>query len=302
MDYTDESLQLTITEAVYATDIGLSMSELLKRLFGVSDHGNVSKMLKNFVRRHYINQLKGFVRHFGKKHIYEQVKVGSTAFIKRFEQQKSLHNLFNDVARVQLRINILLEENSEGSLFTEFSRYFIRLRNRFVPLQAEENFRLALIEWFKSGEMTKTIRNDLNNWFKKGARLYEFKHMNISAATTRDSHRVKVIKAAQQINTDEFIKLEDLKQVLSKFLAPIIINMKGGKVQLRGRTIFLSDWISDISEKCKNNSDLGVEIYATDCCGIDCDINLYSINLVICSNKVYIWQKHTIILSGLSYK
>ncbi|CAF3989486.1 unnamed protein product [Adineta steineri] len=248
MDYTDESLQLTITEAIYATDVGLSLGKLFKQLFGVNDYDKVSNTLKTFVRRHYINQLKGFVRHFGKKHIYEQLKAGSTVFIKRFEQQKALHNLFNDVARVQLRINCLLEENSEGSLFTEFSRYFIRLRNRFVPIQAEETFRLALIEWFKSGEMTKMIRSELNSWFQNGATLNKFKQMSLSVATNRDSHNVKVIKAVQQISTDEFMKLEDLKGLLSKFLAPTVINGKGKKVELRGRTIFLSDCIIDIVE------------------------------------------------------
>ncbi|CAF0999987.1 unnamed protein product, partial [Didymodactylos carnosus] len=295
-------LQLTITEAVYATDVGLSLSELFKQLFGVNAYDNVSNTLKTFVHRHYINQLKGFIRHFGKKHIYEQLKEGSTIFIKRFEQQKSLRNLFNDVARIQLRINYLLNEDSEGSLFTEFSRYFNRLRNRFVPIQVEENFRLALIEWFRSGEMTKKIRSELNNWFQNGASLNKFKHMSLSIATSRDSHRIKVINFAQQINTDEFMQPKNLKKVLSKFLAPTIINVENGRIRLRGRTIFLSDWIDDIIKKCNNNSDLDVEIYATDCCGIDCNINLYGINLVICSNTVYIWQKHTIVLSGLSYK
>jgi hypothetical protein len=300
-DYTDESLQLAITEAVYASDVDLSINELLKRLLGVNDHGSVSNTLKNVVRRHYINQLKGFVRHFGKKHIYEQLKSGSTVFIKRFEQQKSLCNLFNDVTRIQLRINCLLKEKSEGSLFTEFSRYFIRLRNRFVPIQAEESFRLTLIEWFRSGEMTKMIHNQLNSWFKNGVNLSKFKQLNLSAATTRDSHRGKVMKAVQQIKTDEFMQPEKMKEVLSKFLAPTIIEEKDGKVRLRGRTIFLSDWIDDIMKKCKSKSDLDVEIYTADCCGIDCNINLYGINLVIYSNKVYIWQKHTVVLSGLTY-
>ncbi|CAF3189818.1 unnamed protein product [Rotaria sp. Silwood2] len=302
LDYTQESLQLAVTEAVYATDVVLSINELLTRLFGVSDHANIANTLKSFVHRQYTNQLKGFIRHFGKKHIYEQLKAGSTVFIKRFEQQKSLHNLFSDVRRIQLRINCLLTEKAEESLFDELSRYFVRLRNRLVPLQAEENFRMFLIEWFRSGEMTKAILNELNDWFKNSAKLNKFKKMNFPSAQSRDLSKSKVTRAAQAIHTDEFMEVEILKQLLSKFLAPTTMNLEAGKLRLCGRTIFLSDWIDAIVKKCSEKSDLDIEIYAADCCGIDCNVNLYGINLVISSNKVYVWQKHNVVLSGLTFK
>lgn len=301
-DYTEESLQLAITEVVYTHEASVSMNTLLQHLFNVNDSNNISNTLKSFVRRHYTNQLKGFVRHFGKKYIYEQLKTGSATFIKRFEQQTSLNNLFNDVTRIQLRINSLLGEKAEGSIFAEFSRYFIQLRNRFVPLEKEENFRIALYEWFTSGEMTKTIRNELNSWFQNGTSLKQFKQMHFSTATKRDSHKTQVIRAIQHINTDEFVEIDYLKKMLSKFFTPTTMDIKDGKLRLCGRTIFVSDWIEKIVEQRGKNSNLDVEIYAADCCGIDCDINLYGINLVICSNKVYVWQKHTIILSGLAYR
>ena len=301
-DFTQESLQLTITEAVYASDVVLSMNDILQHLFGIDNHLNVSNTLKTYVNRIYINQLKGFIRHFGKKHIYEQLKAGSTNFIRRFEQQTSLERLFDNIPRIQLRIKCLLDQKSEGSLFDEFSRYFNRLRNRFVSIQAEENFRLALIGWFHSGEMTKTIRNELDQWSKTGANLCKFKTMNFKSATNRDSFKTKVIKAVQSVHTDEFMEHENLKQILSKFLSPGKIRLENKKLLLKGRTIFLSDWIDDIVKKCTNHSDFDVEVYAADCCGIDCNINLFGINFVIYSNKVYVWKQHSISLSGLTYK
>ena len=302
LDYTQESLQLAVTEAVYANDAVLFMNDLLICLFGVADHANISNTLRSFVRHEYTNQLKGFVRHFGKKHIYKQLEAGSSVFIKRFEQQQSSHTLFSDIPRIQMRINCLLVKNAEGSLFNELSRYFIRFRNRFVPLQAEENFRLSLIEWIRSGEMTKAIHNELNHWFKDSAKLSNFKKINFPSSPARDTCKSKVIKAVQEIRTDEFIQLEIMKQSLSKFFAPTTMNIEVGKLRLFGRTIFLSDWIDGIVKKFSENSYLDVEIYVADCCGIDCGADLYGINLVICSNKVYVWQKHNIVLSGLTFK
>jgi hypothetical protein len=302
LDYTQESLQLTIIETVYTKDAVFSVDELLTHLFGASDNTTTSNTLKSFVRRQYINQLKGFIRYAGKKHIYEQLKIGSTVFIKRFEQQTTLHNLFGDVPRIQMRINCLVAEKGESSLYNEFSRYFAHLRNRFVPLQAEENFRLSLIEWFRSGEMTKMIRHEIIDWFKDGAKLNKFKKMNFSSAQARDSFKLKVIKAVQAIHTDEFMQIDILNQILSKFLAPTTMNIEAERIRLRGRSIFLSDWIEPIMKKCTDNPRFDVEIYAVDCCGIDCNVNLYGINVVISSNKVYVWQKHNIVLSGLTFQ
>lgn len=301
-DYTQESLQLAITEAIYASDVALSLHEILQRLFGFDYNSNLSNTLKTFVRRQYTNQLRGYIRHFGKKYICQQLKAGSANFIKQFEQQKCLNNLFKDATQIQMRIRYLLEVNSDGNLFNEFSRYFNRLRNRFVPLQAEENFRLALIEWLRSGEMTKIIRNEFNNWFETGANLCAFKNINLTSAPNRDSYKTKVLRAIEEIRTDEFMQPDDLKRILSKFLAPAKINVENEKIRLEGQTIFFSEWIDKIVKICEKNSDFDVEIYAADCCGIDCNIDLYGINLVIYSKKVYVWQVHRINLSGIAYK
>uniref|UniRef100_A0AC34F083 Uncharacterized protein n=1 Tax=Panagrolaimus sp. ES5 TaxID=591445 RepID=A0AC34F083_9BILA len=300
--YAEESLQLAATEAVYAHN-NLSLTQLNQQLFG-NDANKIPSTLQSFIRRHFITQLKALIRHLGKKRIYNEIKNGSSKFIKKFSENykaKKLDCLFANCPDISLRLKQLINEKSEGSILTEFGRYFERIRNKFAPLKAEEIFRMNLFEWFSSGEMTWDIFMCVKTWHKNGAKLRELKKLKLPPATGRDLYYKKVIVSCNAIGTDTFMEPQKVENILCKFLDEPKIEKKLEKIVISGRLIYLKQISAKIQEVVTSEIKQ-IEIYASHCCHIDVDLLLYENNLSISSKKVYIWNKQVINLSGKTYR
>lgn len=302
-NFTEANLNLAITESVYAIE-DISFEVLLTRLFGQNVEA-IPFELKTFIHRKFISQHKGLLRHLGKKHIYQQVKSGSSKFINDFLEalnDKDLEEMFDGVPQIQEKLNILMEEKIEKDLLTEFGQYFQTLKNKCAPAEIEEHFRTQLKNCFENGEMSCQIWDALNTWYQNGATLKNFKSFNIQISTGRDICYSKIVEAAKEIKTDNFANIEKITKILDKFLVKPSWKLKEKKLIISGRSIYFSKEIIKLMKKIEKNKIEQIEFYVADCFHLDSDVKLPGINFIITGKKAYIWGKRKIDLSGSKYE
>ena len=105
------------------------------------------------------------------------------------------------------------------------------------------------------------------------------------------------------MKTDDFLQPAEVLSILEKFLAEPKWAMLERKAVLTGRLVFLSEWRAKFLEAVQGEKAVAaVEVYAADCCNVDCDLQLPETNVVISSKKVYIRGEHRIDLSGKGFR
>ena len=300
---TEEEIRLKIGHAILK-DPQLRVGGLLNEIFG-TDNSNLTSVIRDFVVDEFLRQLKKLCRFVAKSYIGNNLKNGSSDFIKQFvTAEKSGQLLKSFPEELQHRLLVLQENDALGSLFIECNRLFIRLRQKYAPAQSEDKFRDFVAQWLQSGLVPLAIWNTFDQWKRNGPTLIKLKALQWPQGAQNDTNWREFQRLMKNIKSDNFIEVEKLQTLLNLLL--VVPNMKvvGSAVTLIGRTIYLSEWKNKIEQSIQTNKATQAAIYAEDCLAIDCDLTSdiwQGKNLIIVSKVVYVWKKSTIRLSGKSY-
>lgn len=113
--------------------------------------------------------MKNLCRFSAKNYIACQLKNGTSEFIRQFVAAKEDEQFIEIFpTNLKTRMRILKENGVLGSLIVECVRVFNRLREKFSPMQSEDQLRIFLSEWFQSGFMTLAIWKAFEEWKRKG--------------------------------------------------------------------------------------------------------------------------------------
>ncbi|KAE9548611.1 hypothetical protein FO519_008177 [Halicephalobus sp. NKZ332] len=317
-EFTEEEFHLIIGQKVNQNS-KLTLDYLAKNIFPHFFYAQKgSSPVAALIKKSFYRQLKLITKTGAKNVIVEQLKKGSSEFIKNFiaaGKENNIIEAFKDFEDVHNRLQVLSIEDALGSLLTELRRLFLRLRKKLAPAENENLFRQCLIEWFKSGEMTKEIRDSMREWVEKDRNIFLFSEFVSTKNQTVSIDRRTVFAGLwkkknsannfenEELMTDPSEALEKLdKDYLRKKLKESEVQI----IKIKGKTIFMSDWIKYLEEGSDVKGAIQVEIFAEDCFGLDCSLNSphwQGKNFVVVTNKVIVWKENTTIkLSGTGFK
>lgn len=249
--WSEEELRLVIGDALAKND-QLTVTDFVDKIFG-TDIYNLSSVIEDFATDECLRQLKNLCRFLSKHWIGNSLKDGSSDFIRTFvkaEKEDRLREIFSD--DVRHRLLVLEEKDAMGSLLTECSRLFHRLRQKYAPAQSEDRFRNFLAQWLQSGFVPLSTWQVFHQWKLNGPTLANLKILRWPEDARNDSNWRELQRLMKSIKSDNFIEVEKLQTLLDLLLATPNLSIQNGTVKITGRTIYLSEYGKTISNtQCK---------------------------------------------------
>ncbi|GMS81851.1 hypothetical protein PENTCL1PPCAC_4026, partial [Pristionchus entomophagus] len=162
----------------------------------------------------------------------------------------------------------------------------------------ESEFLEALTDWLRSGDCSREHWELVRTWNKEGGSLAAFKEITWENV---DPGLQQLIEIAATIDFEKW-KTATVPQLVRSFCEQSRTIAESGRVEVHGKTVFLSDVIDWINEQSNPRE---VAIRASDCVGIDVDLTGASwsgVNLSIVSRRMTVWKQDAVIdLSGISF-
>ncbi|KAE9547960.1 hypothetical protein FO519_008827, partial [Halicephalobus sp. NKZ332] len=309
--FTPDELKLRVLKAIYDNETVDSV------ISGLGE--NVGEDIRRFIHHHFGIELLKFVKAGIKELMKTEIIAGETKFIDSCKENLSLKKSdFSHWTERLVNNNIKLEDNRLIPWREDFTKYFHFLLNRFVSSGPEETIKLLMIEWLELGEMSLEVWGQWCEWFKNGAHLSTLKTIKWAKSSCNDVIKPKFIETLAKISTDEFSDAENLKALLALYLkdpeieketkGAINDDTKAAKtetVNVIGRTIFLSLVVKDLESSIKETDAEEVNIIAANVLHINCSLDSeiwQGRNLAIVADRVNVWGKQVINVSGKGYK
>uniref|UniRef100_A0AC35FYN1 Chloroplast protein-transporting ATPase n=2 Tax=Panagrolaimus sp. PS1159 TaxID=55785 RepID=A0AC35FYN1_9BILA len=300
--YTEEELALAINKNVQ-DDESLTPKNAIFQLFG-SNESSVSTQLKIFIGKEVLKKHKLICKFLLRNHLLNKLKAGSTEFIKKFidfQRKDQIFEAFTDNKNLYLRLIVLKNENSFGSLLIDCSRMFYRLKEKFASSDNETEMRKFLVVWFQSSFMSRNIYEKFQKLSKTNFSLMEFRRFLFTLK--HDVNVRHLLKWTNSIKTDNFMEPQKLKGILDAFCKEAVLELEDETLKIKGHLIFLSAVKPEI-EMYERENIKHVSIFAEDACTIDSDLNnnfWKGMNFSVITNKINVNGICKIVLSGNGY-
>lgn len=176
----------------------------------------------------------------------------------------------------------------------------------FLDDSVERKLLSCVSNWFNSGEMS---RQQFNKW-KKLAKLGQENNVESlkDMCCKEEKHAVEHVTLLQsilnQVPGENFKENSDYKQLLASFFRQPQFKLtdNDSKLKVTSKGMFLSDIVGEILRR-KISSVKEVNIYAPSFFGIDYKLgndDWHGTNLTIVADKITVWKKSAINVSGRS--
>uniref|UniRef100_A0A914Q043 Uncharacterized protein n=1 Tax=Panagrolaimus davidi TaxID=227884 RepID=A0A914Q043_9BILA len=249
---------------------------------------------------------------YAKFMIHEAITKCDTKFIREVEASNPeiLNSGYFKTTKLRLT-QLKVDEKTVKQINGELWRYINVLIQRFAPRAPEINLRRLIINWFESGEMSLT---NFEKWveLKDDLTLEKLKEVQWIQPTEHDLIFSRFKDAIFAIKTDDFVDKKAWETMMNILLKPIQIDFRntetGGKnettVQISTTVLYLSKMKEELQKQYSINldNDLGkiteIRIFTKSVFHIDSNLKIPGINFVVVADRVKLWDKHEIDVSG----